>query len=585
MGVSGTAIVLVSILDPALPSVVTTFRWLTEPRPPLLIATLLLDLAVGQLVLATFATRNRRGVRSTGIVGASSLGLVLMGSLFTGLRETTAVYTGPGGESAVVVLSLVAAAGAAAVIAGASLAVHAPATHTRRRRLAITSMLTVPVVAYAASWILLRLTGVRLTGTNDRRFPDSLPLSTVLETRTEALVLIMAGLGMVATAWQATEGARAARDTGHAVARGVFRLIRPRGRPTDTRHAWQAVTVILSTKLLWVGAGLTGTAPWWLGGDFALWGAARDDGWLSWTVGIALAGLVVAWILRGCPGPGEDDAAWSVGLVLVGVLVLPEVVFQLMSTLVTMGGLDAVLGPARAVEVVQPWAPVVAGAGCAVAAVWRHRAGQRDSATLLLAAFGVWTGLRVPALVHDLIVFPWFPWGLSMPSESTYGQHQGWVNLATIDAVMTAMLTVVALLATLGRIRVRMLPVLLVSVLPFLLVYPADLVALLLRNPTWTSLVFVLPFLYLFLADAGALNKPGPHRGERLLGVVVVSLFGVMVAVLRGARGDPGSVDQQFTFALILVPVLVVSVVATLSRSSLPGRSPAGAGRMATRSG
>lgn len=571
MLVSGTAIVVVSVVDPGLPSLVNPVALQTEPRPPLLIATLLLDLVVGQVVLAALATAQHRGFRWTGLTGSVALGLASLASLVFPVRLTDAIYTGQGAQLTVTVLGVVAGVGAAALAAGAALALRPPTTASRRRRPAAAALMVVPVVAFAVTWAAVRATGTRFAGSADHRFPDSLPLSTVLEARTEALVLIMAGLGMVATLWQATGAARAARDSGHAAARGAFRLLRPPGSTTASRHAWEAVAVLMGVKLLWVVAGLTGTAPWWLGGGFDLWEDSAADGWLSWSVAVVLSGVAITWLLRGCKGPGEDDAAWSVGIVLVGVLVLPEVLFQGLAAIAITANVEVAVDVARAVEIAQPWVPVVACVGCAVAAGWRHRTGRRDSGTLLLAVFAVWAGLRVPALVHDLVTYPWFPWGLSMPSESQYGRHQGWVNLATVDATLTAGLTAVALLAVMGRLRVRMLPILLLGILPLLLVYPADLVALLMRNDTWTGIGFLLPVAYLFLADAEALNRPGPRRTNRLLAVLLLSVLALMVGVVRGARGDPAApADQDFAFALVLVPVLVVSVVATLSRSSRP---------------
>jgi hypothetical protein len=203
--------------------------------------------------------------------------------------------------------------------------------------------------------------------------------------------------------------------------------------------------------------------------------------------------------------------------------------------------------------------------------VRRWVAGLRDSGTLFLAAFAVWGLVRVPALVMDLVRYPWFPWGMSMPSEATYGPHPGWMATATLDLAITLVMAAVAVTAatrrqSIRRQGIRLVPVLLVALSSTILVYPGLLVDVLLSAVVGNAIAFVLPFAYLYLLDSEGLNEPGETREKRLIGAVSLSMLALTAGALRAYFGQPvAAEDVSLAAGLLLVPALVTAVVGMLA--------------------
>ena len=378
----------------------------------------------------------------------------------------------------------------------------------------------------------------------------------------------IAGMGLAVTLWQVVQTTRAARDTGTTGAvsfAGATRRIR-------TRFASRApspgsiVVVLLLVKLCWTLAGITGALPGWLGGGLGVWQDVRDDGMLSWLIAGLIVTLTVVWLLAGCPGPGTDEGMATAVAGLLGCLVAAEAAFQLLSAMYISGAGEWAFDASNWVEQVQPWSVVLAEIFSVAAFVVLWFRGRRGAGMLLLAAFAVWAGIRLPAIISDLVRYPWFPWGLSMPSEFMYGERPGWVNLATVDLGLTAALLGLVL-ASRRVVRVGLVPILIVAISSASVVYAAVVVENVLSTALGAGLAFLIPFLYLYLLDAEQINKADATRATRVLGVVALSTLAITIGLLRGARGSPlGEQDQAMAAAVLVVPVLVTTVVVTLAR-------------------
>ena len=297
----------------------------------------------------------------------------------------------------------------------------------RRARVAAPLFFALPFLVLLGTWLTLSATGGSLTGARDGRFPEAFPVVRLISMTVNDHVLAAAGLAMTVTIWQAVVGARAARDVA-----GLLGGTRALDGPTDLavragRAAGWLVAGFLVAKLAWIASSLLGVLPTVLAGHNDVWRSLRADGWVSWTIAAAGAGLVASWLWRGRPGPVEEGPLMGAAAALVVALTLPEIAFQLVSLSYTSGlAGDWAFQTAKWIEVATPWSLPLAGIGAGVVAVWlavRRRAG---SAVLLLALFAGWLALRLPLLVRDLIQFPWYPWDYALPSEIN-GQRPGWV--------------------------------------------------------------------------------------------------------------------------------------------------------------
>lgn len=79
------------------------------------------------------------------------------------------------------------------------------------------------------------------------------------------------------------------------------------------------VVMLLAAKVAWVGAGLTGALPGFLGGNAAVWRASVDDGVGSWVLGGGLAVLAVLAVSRHM-GPSSKAGLPRTPLLLVLVV-------------------------------------------------------------------------------------------------------------------------------------------------------------------------------------------------------------------------------------------------------------------------
>ena len=423
-----------------------------RPWPAPFIAVVLLGFATAQAVVVwlgeQFSSRGRAamhvGILLTGVIP------VLFARHQIGL--TAGIYDAQPPETDAVraCLGAVAALAAVAVVTLALLG---------RTRLSAIAACT-PLIVLSGIWVVCEISGSAFAGSSDHRFDATLPLGAPIALSVVLTAIGLAGAGLVITLWQVALGTRAVVDGSTATTAGYSRAIR-RLRRAHARAdvgAWLILAVIVAVKLGWMALCVAGVLPRWLGGDLSVSQTLRSDGWLSRGLAATIAAAACVWLVRGTPGAFRNDGLVSAVAVLVVGLSLPELVFQALAMAYAQGAGEWAFDAASRVEGLQPWAPVVVIVGSLLVGGWRWRSGRRDAGTLALLFVGLWGVVRVPALVDDLLRYPWYPWGLSMPAEATYGQHAGWVELATVDAAITVAVLGVACAAAARWTAVRLVP-------------------------------------------------------------------------------------------------------------------------------
>lgn len=558
----GIALAVLLLVDVAraqrAPDLAAATGLLVHDWPATLVLGLLAGFALTQVLvmrLAAGSTRTRRVVLA--VVGGL-MGVVPAAGALRNLHDMGEIYRGE--STAFRVGALAFALAACATVAGVVLAV-------KQGRTVWANLVVLPLLLYAVGWLGVWIAGSEFLGSTDNRFPASLPVATAAASGIVLTGFSVAGLGLAVTLWQAIEATRGTRDAVRAGGVHFSRWVRKR---RDRPGPWVLLAVLLAAKLLWVVLGISGVLPRLAGGDLDVWSDISSDGWLSWLLAAALGVLVAVWLGRGSPGPREGaDLVPAVALVVAG-LAIAEVAFQGLAFGARLGLGDWALAAARKVDVLQPWTTVLVIALACVAAVMRWSDGDRGSGTVFLAVFGLWGLVRLPAMVWDLIRYPWFPWGFSMPSESEYGAHAGWMAVGTLDLALTVLLLGAALAAAAlgGRLRLRFVPVLVIAITSTIVAYPAGLVDLVLESGIGNGIAFVLPIAYLFLFDAAGLNKGmSDVREARLLRVVALTSLALTVGVLRAYFGDPvAAQDVELAASLLVVPALVTAVVTMVAR-------------------
>ncbi|MCU1431522.1 MAG: hypothetical protein JWP95_627 [Actinotalea sp.] len=548
-----------------------------EPRPVLLVVAVLVGLVCCQLGLATWSLLEPRVGRLLLLAVVVLQGVVLLASVLASTRSYGALYRqrSPASDALVVAVVVLSVAGLLAVLAGAVLwFVHASGRGRWSGRAAV-GLFAVPPLVVGALWALARASGARFEGTIDPRFPERLDLATVLEVEAERLVLTVAGVAMAVTVWQIMEGGRAAADTAVLGAVGLSRAARRAGSRSGTRlpRAWVVLATVLAAKVLWVAGGLAGLVPAVLGGELAVWRRLGTDGVLSWLVaGVAAVGAAV-WLARGSPAPRSEVGLVPATAAIIGCLVAPELAYQLLASVYRGLTWEWAFQAALTVEQLQPWAPVVAAVASGAVCTWRVARGHRDAASLVLGIFAVWVGLRVPGMANDLVQHPWYSFDLASPSEAGTGQRDGWVDLVSIDAALTVVLAVLAVLAATGRVRVALAPTLLLLLASAAVVFPPLLLPQVMAARLGPYAAFVLPFVYLFLLDAEGLNRDDGHRPRKVLAAASLATLALTVGLVRGARGGPvAENDQAFGLALVLVPAVLAAVAIRCARYARPAR-------------
>ena len=548
-----------------------------QGQPTHVFVALLVGLGTTQLCLVAAASLHTGARRTAMLLLAVVLAAAPMAELLHLVRVTGGYYeqkgiSAGGGWGVLVTLVVL---GALSVVLGLTLSARASRGSSSAGGSRWWVLLfAVPFVLVAAMWLGLRLVDSSMSDPMSTRLPDEVASSVLLEAGLSRTMYAIAGVGLAITAWQVIEATRAAYDASRAGSLGGARIIRRlrRGRwGARLADPWSLVLVILLIKLTWIVLGVADVLPSWLGGDSSVWADMRADGLVSGAFAVVTAVLFVGWLRRGCPGPRESRGVLVAAAVVVAALSLAEVSYQVVLMLAESGAGSWGHEAGRTIERLSPWSTALAVVtAIAFLAVSRYR-GTHSAGVVFLTTFAVWAGWRALAIGDDLIRFPWFPWGVSIPSEELYGQRVGWVNTSTLDLMLTLALVGVSLAALRGSERVRFTSVLLVGIVVTLVGFGSEVVQLAVATAAGAGLVFTLSFVYLLLFDAEPLNRPHPGRPARVLGVLGLMGAALCVGVFRAESGSPiAEQDQAMAAALLTVPALITWVVVALARMGPP---------------
>ena len=371
--------------------------------------------------------------------------------------------------------------------------------------------------------------------------------------------------------WQVVEVTRGWND----FAGGAARLAR--GLPL-------ALIALVTAKLVWMSIGYADALPKAMSGG-GIWSESRDDGVLAWLLGAVLvsAGSVALIRTRFDERRVEEMriAAWLIGGALVagpflaGLYVTVEASVGVVSSRAEdwlQQGDFYVLAAERWARIVAPYIAVVFGGLLVV----KRRTWLAGTAVLL---FGLWGLPRAVTLTVDLVRHPELRFPIGEISDFVEGDEQfrGWVNMATVDALLTLAIALLALLWLLGIER-RLGPAALIYLLVFSTVVAHGEHLLSTEVEAIYFLLLVFPIAYAFLLDSEHLNAPSPDRTARVLAAVAAALLVLAVASFQVGNGflfpgqpdygDLGVVLAQLPLAMVFAAA--VGLVGRSSRTSEP---------------
>jgi hypothetical protein len=342
-----------------------------------------------------------------------------------------------------------------------------------------------------------------------------------------------------------------------------------------SRYGW-VVPLLVALKGVWLVAGYLSMLPHWLGGGRPVWSASLADGPVGWLIAAGFAVVAGGWLLHRRrvqvdetalrPATAFIVAGFSVAVVIAVSLTFAAAIATFAgpgptAAFVTFGvvALDAIL-PTQAVTV------VLAGV-VAVGLLWYR---GPSSPALFLLVFAAWA---LPRAV-----------GVALAPDSPSSPAA--VEVATLDAVLTAMIALVTVLWYSRRQRrVEPLALGLILVVSTLLAHggtliPADL------DPAVSVIALLFPVGYVLLFNAGSLGAGGdPGDGQVVRRLAVVAIGLLVVATGLAAGGTPHLASPLGTL-LFAVPFTWMLVGASISRADpsmqisidpVVGRSPRGA--------
>lgn len=338
---------------------------------------------------------------------------------------------------------------------------------------------------------------------------------------------------------------------------------------------WERILpLVLGFKLVWVISGIAGVLPAWLGGRDQSWASSRHDGVASWLLA-ALLVVAALWLLIRSSWISEDPIASNRAFLRTAwglILALSAVSLLLSAGFLVVGFLQGVW-PSGAQVLVQnldllvdghssQWgllATVYASSAAGVVLLVTRRA--RFVAVFLLA-FAAWTLPRALVITRATL------------SDREFSNPPGFVDLVSLDAVLTAGILVAAVLWWAGRQRAVSPEWLTVAlVVSTLFAHAGTLFPVTLE----TSLFYgglVFPVAFAFLWDTETLNEPSAARRARILGTVGVATA-LLTITLAGVATDsvkPGTVvTGEFGRVLLAVPLAAVLIASYRPRpTSLP---------------
>ncbi|MDX1692047.1 MAG: hypothetical protein R3290_13595, partial [Acidimicrobiia bacterium] len=316
---------------------------------------------------------------------------------------------------------------------------------------------------------------------------------------------LVAAVGILVL-WSIVLSSRQARDMGD-------------GLSALADRAGPVVAVAAGAKLLWLGLGY-GRVGSFGGGAFE---TSRGDGAWAWLIGAVLVLGAGAWLIRRRAAPGVEQgrivvrwvglgfAAVYVAAVLMGLLV--AVLAVLPPSAFAERLIDAVDWLTGADSRVPFWGVVVTSIGALVVLpVLRSRripAGYRWAA-VVLAVWMAPRAIELAVLLRDDVP------GFDAPS------------LATVDALLSVLVAVLAVGRMTGRIEVPARTLLLVLGVSTLLAHPFRLLPMEWRSGWLFYLLLAYPLLYRFGFNAKHLNEAAPDERP---GVVVRTVVYITVLV------------------------------------------------------
>lgn len=197
-------------------------------------------------------------------------------------------------------------------------------------------------------------------------------------------------------------------------------------------------------------------------------------------------------------------------------------------------------------------------------------------------AFGVWGLPRAVALTGDLLSYGTaFPVGRLTDYVEGAEQYPGWVDVATLDVVVTAIVIALAIAWRLGRQSAAGPNVLLfVLVLSTMVAHAGALIPVNWRTGHWYYLALVFPVAYGFLLDARPLNEQARRREAKVLGALALTTVVLAMTTLKMFNGEvtPGGLaDADAGRAFLQVPLAfllgVAGVLALRGRATSQGVS------------
>jgi hypothetical protein len=368
--------------------------------------------------------------------------------------------------------------------------------------------------------------------------------------------------------WQVIETVRATRD---AAAGGLH----------VGGHGWTVLGIALLGKVIFLVVFFPSARDAFV--------HSRHDGPVSWLLAAAVAGLVTLMLLRRPPPLVDRDVSRPATAAVIGLvagLAAIGVALVLGSALAVPGrnAASRAAGDAvgffddLAIWLMAVWPFVMTAVG--IALLVRRRTGLGAA----FLAFGVWGLPRAVALTGDLFSYGGSEFPVGRLSDYIEGaeQYPGWVDVVTLDAVVTVILIGLAVAGRLGRQRAAGPNVLLfVLVLSTMVAHAGALIPGNWRTGQWFYLALVFPVAYGFLLGARPLNEQASRRELKVLGALALTTVVLAMTTIKVFNGDvrPGALsDADAGKAFLQVPLvflLGVMGVLALRRSAASQETPA----------
>jgi hypothetical protein len=410
-------------------------------------------------------------------------------------------------------------------------------------------------------------------------------LDALMNSSLQAAALFVTGLLL----WGVVESARAATDSAL-----IFKRLGAMGL--------RVAIGLLALKILWVGAGITGILPDSLGGSFAVWSHSRNDGFLSWGLALAFAGVLLAWWRVG-PKP-SDRHVRQAAVIVIAALVAGSIFSLLCDWSGNILRSFSILPPLQqALADTSEWrmrhellfivVPIFVLVGVGI--VMLRRSVKNRMLAICLLTVAVWALPRAVSVTvnyvgnkearssieasgdaflieRDLSQLPERPHGpastggVRFPTE--HEQYPGFVDTVTFDVALTCLVAIAALVAWCRSKRLPAWPLLLLVVATTVTAYFSEFVPDPFRRGQLYYVGLVFPVVYLILLDSASLNRESPARALRVLAALAIGLVSLSLLPVALTTGYTAPGQVSFTdvgLGLLKVPFLALLCLAALS--------------------